>query len=82
MVARAVNFFEVGDALLVAFVLRIFQQNLAVSDDGIERRAQFVAHLGQKIGLGRTGTFGFFGRKAQFRRCRHMLAHLVFNFAL
>ncbi len=43
---------EVGDELLLAPRSgRLLLEHLAVADDGVERRAQLVAHVGQELGL-------------------------------
>ena len=58
MLARAVDLLQVGDGMLLAQVLRVLLQHFAVTDDGIERRAQLVAHVGEKGALGPIGLLG------------------------
>ena len=43
---------EVGDEALLAQVVGLLLEHLAVADDGVERRAQLVAHVGQEGALG------------------------------
>ena len=40
------------DEIVLAQVLGVFQQHLGNADDGVERRAQLVAHIGEKLALG------------------------------
>ena len=42
----------------MAVVLGLFLEHLAVADDGVERRAQLVAHVGQECALGLIGLVG------------------------
>ena len=44
-------FLRSGMNSLGAEVLGLLLQHLAVADDGVERRAQLVAHVGQELGL-------------------------------
>ena len=57
MTAGTLDFLEVGDEVLLAAVGRVFLKDLAVADDGVERGAQFVAHIGQELALGPIGDF-------------------------
>ena len=47
----------------LADVLRLLLQHLAVADDGVQRRAQLVAHVGQE---GALGFVRFLGGMARF----------------
>ena len=49
VLAGGVDLLEVGDEVLVAQVFGLFLQHLAVADDGVERRAQLVGHVGQEL---------------------------------
>ncbi len=53
---------EIGLARVVAAILRVLAQDFAVADDGVERRAQFVAHIGEEGRLGAGGGFGLMAR--------------------
>ena len=57
MTAGTFDFLEVGDKLLLAAVGRVFLKDLAVTNDRIERGAQFVTHIGQELALGPIGDF-------------------------
>ena len=46
---------QVGRELCLSALPRFFDQHLAVADDGVERRAQLVAHVGQECALGFVG---------------------------
>ena len=59
MLAGRADLLQVADLLAAAVELGVLEQDLAVADDGIERRAQLVAHLGQELGLGAVGALGF-----------------------
>src|SRR3546814_2004581 len=39
--------------------------DLGEPDDGVQRRAQLVAHVGKEVGLGATGQLGFLLREAR-----------------
>ena len=67
MLARAVDFFQVGDGVRVAAVCRLFLEHFAVADDGVERRAQLVAHVREELALGVGGGLRLFLRLAQLR---------------
>ena len=38
---------------------RLLFHHLGEADDGVQRRAQFMAHIGQEFRLGAAGGFGF-----------------------
>ena len=62
MLAGCLDLPEISRSFLVSVVLGIFQQHLAVADDGVHRRAQLVAHVGQEDALGSRCSLGrFFG---------------------
>src|SRR5688500_1874430 len=42
---------EIRDGLRLFPVARLFLQHLAVSDDGVQRRAQLVTHVRQELAL-------------------------------
>ena len=44
-------FLQVGDEFVLPVIGRLFLQHLAVADDGVERRAQLVAHVGEELRL-------------------------------
>src|SRR5947209_2784480 len=52
------NFGEIGGALAGILLSADLFQELAVSNDGIEGSAQFMAHAGQKPALRLVGGFG------------------------
>ncbi len=62
MLAGGLDLDEVRLARLVAAILRVLAQNFAVADDGVERRAQLVAHIGEEGRLGAGGRFGLMAR--------------------
>ena len=83
MLARAVDLLQVGDKMRLAQVLRVLLQHFAVTDDGVEGRAQLVAHVGEKGALGPIGflgggsrLLGFSGGAGQFGR---PFLHLFFQ---
>ena len=47
-----------GTQVVLADVLGLLLEHLAVADDGVERRAQLVAHVGQEGALGPVGGLG------------------------
>ena len=49
---------QVLDRLVVRRGPRVLLQHLAVADDGVERRAQLVAHVGEEGALGAAGGLG------------------------
>ena len=51
MFARGPDFLKVGHEALPVPVFGLLYQHLAVADDGVQGRAQFMAHTGQEIGL-------------------------------
>jgi hypothetical protein len=42
-------------------------QNTGKADDGVERRAQLVGHVGQEVRLGRDGALGLIQRRLQLK---------------
>ncbi len=58
MLAGALDLLQVRDHGVLAFVGGVFLQDLRIADDGVQRRAQLVAHIGQELGLGLVGLFG------------------------
>ncbi len=61
-----VDLLQVGDGVLVALVLRVLHQHLAVADDRVHRRAELVAHVGEE---GALGPVGLLGVQARFFEC-------------
>ena len=57
---------------LVVLVGGVLLEDLAVADDGIERRAQLVAHVGEEAGF---GPVGFVGRVARVGELGFVLFH-------
>ena len=55
MAARRLNLGEIGQVILVTEILGLLVKDLAVPDDGIQRRTQLVAHIREKIALGQIG---------------------------
>ena len=61
MLATAIEDFEV--ILLVSREAIVSQENLSKANNGIQRRPQFVTHVGQKLTFGAVGGIGrFFSR--------------------
>ena len=58
MLARRLDLLEIAHAGLVGAIGRVLEQNFAVADDGVERRAQLVAHIGEERRLDPAGRFG------------------------
>ena len=44
--------------LVLAEVVRLLLQHLAVADDRVQRRAQLMAHVGEELALGTIGRLG------------------------
>ena len=51
VLAGGVDLLQVGDEVVCAEILGLFLEHLAVADDGVQRRAQLVGHVGQELGL-------------------------------
>ena len=49
MLPGAVNFTEVGERRVLPEGFCVLDQHLAIADDGIERRAEFMAHVGENV---------------------------------
>ena len=49
---------KIGEQMLLAHVLHFVFEHFAVADDSAERRAQFMAHIGEKLTLGPIGFLG------------------------
>ena len=49
---------EVGDEALLAELRGFLDEHFAVADDGVERRAQLVAHIGEELALRLVGGVG------------------------
>src|SRR3982075_2497655 len=62
MLAGPQDFSEICDGFSIAFISCIFYQDLAVSDDGIQGRTQFMAHLREELGLCGAGSLSFQSR--------------------
>ena len=58
VLAGSADLLQIADLLAAAVELGVLEQDLAVADDGVERSAQLVAHLGQELGLGAVGALG------------------------
>ena len=58
-------FLQVGDERPRGRVLGLLLEHLAVADDGVQRRAQLVAHVGQELALGPAGFQGLVARRAR-----------------
>src|SRR3984893_6968288 len=82
MLPSVVNLIQIRNAFVVAFSLGIFKENLAIANYGVQGRAQLMAHLGKKFGLGSARSFGFRGSQAECRCGCHMLPHFAFNLGL
>ena len=51
VLGRLVDLRQVGNVGVIAEVFRFLGEQLAVADDGVQRRPQFVGHAGQELGL-------------------------------
>ena len=60
VLSGSADLLQIGDLLAASFQFGIFQQDFAVAEHGIQRRPQFVAHLGQEVRLGTVGALGVF----------------------
>ncbi len=61
MLAAVADVADVGDVALVAErTEQLALHHLGEADDGVERRAQFVADVGEELGLGAVGDDGLF----------------------
>src|ERR1700732_5049111 len=60
MTSSSFDFLEVGDELFLVAVNRVFLKYLAITNDRIEWRAQFMAHIGPELALGSIGDFRLF----------------------
>ena len=58
MAAGRRDLLEIGRRVGRALAARVLPQHLAVAEDGVERRAQLVAHVGQELALGEVGRLG------------------------
>ena len=61
--ARIVDALQIRDKAGLVCFFRLFHQDFAVADDGVERGAQFVAHVGQEGAFGAVGCLGRFPRR-------------------
>jgi hypothetical protein len=66
VLARSIDLVEIGDDLVIALVLCILGQHLAVSDDRVHRRSQLVAHVRKEGALCLVCALGNFSREFQF----------------
>ncbi len=60
VLAGRADLLQVGDILAPLLKLGVFQQDFRIAEHGIERRSQFVAHLGQEFRLRAIGALGLF----------------------
>jgi len=65
VLARAVDLHHVGHEVLLGALAELLLQHLAVADDGVQRGAQLVAHVGQEGALGPAGVLGGVHRRHQ-----------------
>src|SRR4029453_5962982 len=66
MTAGAVNLVEVFGQIRDPLLLSLLAQHFAVTDDGIERRAQLVTHIGEEYRLGAIRRIGLLHRLLEF----------------
>jgi hypothetical protein len=77
MPAGRVDFLEVGSEVLITQVFGLLLQHLAVADDGVQRCAQLMAHVGEKLALGVVGPLSSSTRFLGFTRgLRQMVERL------
>src|SRR5512144_214004 len=62
VLAGSLDLLQIADGHIVAAIGRVLDQDLAVADDGVERRAQLVAHIGEESRLRARGGLGFGAR--------------------
>ena len=77
MAAGGFDLFQVGDAGRVIAIGRLLDQDLAVADDGVERRAQLVAHVGEECRFGARGGLRLLARTIGLRMRNPDLARVV-----
>ena len=58
VLGRPVDLLQVGEEVVEPAVGRLLLEQLGVQDDGVERGAQLVAHVGQELALGAVGDLG------------------------
>ena len=51
VLARTLDLLEIGNDRFLSEIGHVFLKNFAVADDGVERRAQLVAHIGEELRL-------------------------------
>src|SRR4029453_7694318 len=66
MTAGVVNLVEVFGEIRDPLLLSLLAQHFAVTDDGIERRAQLVTHVGEEYRLGAIRGIGLLHRLLEF----------------
>ena len=66
VLAGPLDLLQIADGRIVAAIGRVLDQNFAVADDGVERRAQLVAHIGEESGLRPRGGLGLGARLLRF----------------
>ena len=59
VLAGSLDLLQIADGHIVAAIGGVLDQDLAVADDGVERRAQLVAHIGEESRLRARGGLGF-----------------------
>ena len=52
MATGILNSIQIGCSFPIAHIFGVFEQYFTIANDGVERRAQFVAHIGQESALG------------------------------
>ena len=76
------DFFEVGDEFVLTEILHLLGEHFAVADDGVHRRAQLVAHVGEEGALCAVGLLGLIARFGQFGGAQaHFLVHRLDHLA-
>ena len=80
MFPGSLNLLQVLDVFHLAQFVCFFLQHFAVADDGVERSAQFVAHIREKRALGPVGILSCVLGVVQFRL--HLLTPNDFAFQL
>ncbi len=73
MFAGSFNFYRILEKLPLTEFEGFFFDNLAITDNGVERRAQFVSHRCQKR------TLGFVGGNSRFFCLSEFFRSLVFG---
>ena len=65
MIGRALDVLEIAEVVLVEVAKHLAFGNFRKTDDRVERRAQFMAHLAEEFRFGGDGKPGFVQREIE-----------------